>query len=179
MTPAEEEELLDADPSVLQEREYKFSLAPDMYKFFAGGLGIVNLGGALYLGNLLSQYNLYGVQLPSFLGVTQSLYPLLLAYALLFNAIPLARNFWIGSQNNKIQQRNQSRKKWRAKLESRTGSISRKLRAAAMFVTNRKQIKADDVIYDTQTTASDLEVKKTQNDLDDFDKLLNDESSFQ
>jgi hypothetical protein len=178
MTPQEEEEMLDADPSVLQEREFKFSLAPDMYKFFAGGLGIVNLGGALYLGNILNQYALYGVRLPSFLGLTQSLYPLLLAYALLFNAIPLARNFWIGSQNNKIQQRNQARKKWRAKLESRGGNISRKLRAAAMFVTSRKQIKVDDVIYDTKTTVSDLGVKKTQNDLDNFDKLLNNDFSF-
>jgi hypothetical protein len=45
MTPKEEEEILDADPSVLQEQEFKFSLAPDVYKFFVGGLGITNLGG--------------------------------------------------------------------------------------------------------------------------------------
>lgn len=177
MTPDEEDELLDADPSVLQEREYKFSLAPDLYKFFAGGLGVVNLGGALYLGKILSQYALYGVQLPSFMGLTQSLYPLLLAYAISFNVIPLARNFWIGSQNNEIQRRNQARKKWRAKLESRSGSVSRKLRAAAKFITSRKQLQGDDMIYDTKTTASDLGAKKNRNDLDEFDKLLNDDSS--
>jgi hypothetical protein len=179
MTLQEEEELLPDDPSALQEREYKFSLAPDTYKFFAGGLGIVNLGGALYLANLLGEYARYGVQLPGILGVTQSLYPLLFGYALLFNAIPLARNVWIGSQNTQIQERNQARREWRARLESRAGNIGRKLKAASKFATNRKQLKADDTIYDTKKPVSDLKVSKEKNDLDDFDKLLNDGSSFQ
>jgi hypothetical protein len=180
MTPSEEGELLDSDPSILQEREYKFSLASGLYKFGAGGLGVVNLGGALYLGNLLNQYAYYNVQLPGFLGVTQTFYPLLLGYALLFNAIPLARNFWIGAQNSQIQKRNKARQKWRAKLQSKTGNLSRKLKAAAQFATGRKQLKADDVIYDTKTTnASDLGVKRNQNDLDDFDKLLGDDAPFQ
>ena len=177
MTPAEEEELLDADPSVLQEREYRFSLAPDLYKFFAGGLGIVNLGGALYLGNIFKQYAAYGVKLPSILGVTQSLYPLLLAYAVLFNVIPLARNIWIGNENQKIQERNSARRKWRARLATKAGSIGRKLKAAAKFATGRKQLSSNDVIFDTKTTtAEDLKVNRNQNDLEDFDKLLNDDA---
>ena len=179
MTPDEEEEMLGTDPSLLQEREYKFSLAPDLNKFLAGGLGIVNLGGALYLGNILSEYAAYGVRLPSFLGLTQSLYPGLLAYAILFNVIPLVRNYWIGSQNSKIQQRNDARRKWQAKLASRAGNVGRKLKAAAKFATGRKQLKADDIIYDTKTSASDLAAKKDQKDLDDFDKLLNEDSAFQ
>jgi hypothetical protein len=173
MTPQEEGDLLDGDPSILQEREYRFSVAPDMYKFFAGGLGVVNLGGALYLGNLLNQYALYNVELPGILGLTQSLYPLLFGYAVLFNAIPFARNLWIGAQNSQIQQRNQARKQWRQKLESRVGNVGRKLKAAAKFATNRKQLKAEDVIYDSKTTsASDLGVVRNQQDLDDFDQLL-------
>ena len=131
LSPAEEVELMDADPSMLQERRYKFSLAPDLYKVFAGGLGVVNLGGALYLGNILKQYALYGVQLPSFLGLTQTLYPLLLSYAVLFNNIPLGRFFWIGRQNEKIDQRNAARRKWRTRLASKAGNIERKLKAAA------------------------------------------------
>jgi hypothetical protein len=177
MTPTEEEELLDSDPSMLQERQYKFSLAPNTYKFFAGGLGVLNLGGALYLGNILQQYASYGVRLPSFLGVTQSLYPLLLAYAILFNVIPVARNAWIGAENQKIQQRNSARKKWQARLASEAGSIGRKLKAAAKFATGRKQLSANDVIFDTKTTsATDLKVDRNKQDIDDFDKLLNDDA---
>lgn len=179
MTLEEEEDVLQSDSSLLQEREYKFSLAPDTNKLLAGGLGVVNLGGALYLGSILSDSALYGVQLPSFLGLTQSLYPLLLAYAVTFNVIPLVRNFWIKSENAKIQARNQARRKWSDRLKSKAGSVGRKLRAAANFATSRKQLKSDDVIYDTKTSASDIGVKKDRSDLDDFDKLLNDDSAFQ
>lgn len=179
MTLEEEEEMLQENPSLLLEREYKFSVAPDLNKFLAGGLGVVNLGGALYLGNILSQYALYGVRLPSFLGFTQSIYPLLLTYAVLFNVIPLARNFWISSQNAKIKQRNQARRKWRERLRSKAGNVGRKLRAAVQFGKNKKQLKSDDVIFDTKMEASDIEVAKNQKDLDDFDKLLDDGNAFQ
>lgn len=179
MTPEQEEELTIADPSILQERQYKFSLAPDLYKFFAGGLGVVNLGGAIYLGNIFKDYAMYGVKLPSFLGLAQSAYPLLLAYAVLFNVIPFARNLWIGRQNEGIERRNAARRKWRARLISKAGSIDRKLKAAARFATGRKQLKADDVIFDTKTTsATDLKVGRNLKDLDEFDKLLN-EDAFQ
>jgi len=182
MTPQEELEMMDADPTMLSERKYKFSLAPDLYKFFAGALGVLNLGGALYLGNLLRQYALYGIKLPSFMGLTQSLYPLLLVYAILFNVIPLVRNFWIGRQNEMIDQRNTARTKWRSRLFSKGEKIDRKLKAAAKFATKLKQLKSSDVIFDTKTmTSSDLKVDRNQKDLDDFDKLLNDkeEDAFQ
>jgi len=122
MTEDEEAELLGDDPSLLQEREWEFSVASDMNKILAGGLGLVNLGGALYLGNLLGQYAMYGVQLPSYYGLVQSLYPFLLAYALLYNAIPLVRNFWINSVNGKIRERNKIRRKWRTALASAVGN---------------------------------------------------------
>ena len=179
MTTEEEEELLQQDPSLLIERQYKFSLAPDLNKVLAGGLGIVNLGGALYLGRIFNEYAMYGVRLPSFLGFTQSIYPLLLGYAILFNVIPLARNFWINSENKKIEERNRARRKWSERLKSKAGSISRKLRSAANFATNRKQLKSDDVIYDTKESASEMAQGKNQKDLDAFDKLLNDDNSFQ
>jgi len=179
MTPDEELELMQADPTMLQEREYKFSLAPSVNKFFAGALGIVNLGGALYLGNLLNQYALYGIRLPSFLGVAQSLYPGLLAYAVLFNAIPVFRNFWISSQNAKIEQRNKARRKWRELALKPGGAIVRKLKAATKFAQNRKLLKGEDVVYDTKKGASELQQEKAKMDLDEFDKLLNDDNAFQ
>lgn len=179
MTVEEEDDLLQSDPSMLQEREYRFSVASGTNKFFAGALGVLNLGGALYLGNLLNSYALYGVRLPSFLGVAQSLYPLLLSYAILFNAIPLARNFWISAQNAQIQQRNKNRKKWRELALKPGGTIVRKLKAAAKFATNRKLLKEQDIVYDTRQTAMDIQKIKEKTDLDEFDKFLKEEKPFQ
>ena len=177
MTLEEEEEASLQDPSVLQEREYKFSLASDFNKFAAGALGIANLGGVLYLGNLFSQYNLYGVKLPSFLGLAQTLYPGLVAYAILFNAIPLARNFWIGQQNAQIQGRNKARRRWKELAKSGGKNILRKLKAASKFATKRKTIKGDDSLFNTKQSSDSLQAEKDKRDLDEFDKLLNDDSS--
>ena len=177
MTPEEESESELMDPSVLQEREYKFSVAPATYKFFAGALGVVNLGGVLYLGNLFNQYDLYGVRLPSFLGVAQTLYPALVAYAVLFISIPVARNFWISSQNAKIQGRNKARRRWKELAKSGGGTVLRKLKAAAKFATNRKLLKGEDTIFDTNQSVDVLVEKKEKFDLDEFDKLLNDDQN--
>jgi len=181
MTPDEEaNSKLLLDPSLLQEREYKFSLASDSNKFFAGALGIANLGGVLYLGNLFNQYNLYGQRLPSFLGVAQTLYPALVAYALLFNAIPLVRKFWISSENKKIQGRNKARRRWKELLKNGGVNVLRRMKAAAKFATNRKLLKGDDSIYDTKQSVDIITEEKEKNALSDFDKLLNDDqSSFQ
>jgi hypothetical protein len=177
MTLEEEEELMQSDPTMLQEREYKFSLAPSANKFFAAALGVVNLGGALYLGSLLNQYALYGIKLPGFLGVAQALYPGLLAYAVLFNAIPIGRNFWITAQNAKIQQRNKARRKWRERALSPGKAIIRKLKAATKFAQNKKLIKGDDVVYDTKQSTDVLKQSKMKMDLDEFDKLLQDDKN--
>lgn len=175
-TPDEEAEAMLLDPSVLQEREYKFSLASGGNKFFAGALGIANLGGVLYLGNLLNQYNLYGIRLPSFLGVAQTLYPVLVAYAVLFNAIPLARKYWVSSQNGKIVSRNKSRRRWRELAKSKSGAVLRKLKAAAKFATRRRLLKGgDETIYDTKQSVDKLKDDKQKSQLDELDKLLNDD----
>mmetsp|Transcript_25896 Transcript_25896/g.61438 ORF Transcript_25896/g.61438 Transcript_25896/m.61438 type:complete len:227 (-) Transcript_25896:368-1048(-) len=179
MTPEEEDELLQSDPTMLMEREYKFSVASGLNKFFAGALGVVNLGGALYLGNLFNQYALYNVRLPSFLGVAQTFYPLLVGYAILFNAIPFVRNLWISSENDKIQKRNDARKKWRERALQPSQTIIRKLKAARKFATNRKLLTEQDIVYDTKQTAADLQRDRNKNDLDEFDKLLNEQKPFQ
>jgi len=174
----EEAEALQADPSLLQEREWKFSVAPDLNKFLAGGLGVVNLGGALYLGNLLNQYALYGVKLPAFYGAVQAGYPLLLGYAVLFNAIPAVRNFWIQRENDKIRQRNATRRKWRTVLGSvgqnaRT-SLGRKVQSATRWRKKVRQLGAsgDEIVYDTSKPIEEVELKKEEEALSEFDKLL-------
>jgi hypothetical protein len=175
LTKEEESELALDDPSILQEREYKFSMASDLNKLLSGGLGIVNLGGALYLGNLLNQYAMvYGTRLPSFMGTVQTFYPLILGYAVLFNIIPLVRNFWIQQQNARIQSRNAKRRQWSSFLQRATKSnpsIRRKLQAASSFAPRVEQV-GKDIVYETARPIDELERQKQQQALGDFDKLL-------
>jgi hypothetical protein len=185
-TERERAQLLEAqaadDATVLQEREWRFSLASDMNKFLSGGLGVVNLGGALYLGNLLGQYAMYGIKLPSYYGVVQGLYPLLLGYAILFNVIPLVRNIWNGQENAKIQQRNKIRRGWKEALAMATNSdspIGKKIAAAKSMKTKMRKLGSskDDILFDTALPMEEITAKKAKSDFDDFDKLL--DESFQ
>ena len=163
------------DPTLLLEREYKFSLASSIQTILAGGLGVVNLGGALYLGNILSQYAMYGVRLPSYFGIIQQFFPLLLGYAVLFNAIPLVRNFWVNRENAKIKQRNETRKSWKSVLGQGAGGVTRKLGAAARFAKRMRQLGSGgqrDVIFDTSKDLSEMEDVKERDAMKDFDDLL-------
>lgn len=173
-TEAEEYEALQGDPSLLQEQEYKFSLAPDLNKFLAGGLGAINLGGALFLKNQLALYTAAGIKLPAIYGTVQTFYPLLLGYAVLFNAIPLARNFWIQRENEKIRKRNKTRRKWQTALAAAPGKIRRKLQSAAKFRTKLRRLGTgrEDIVYDSSEPFEESALKKEQESLKEFDKLL-------
>lgn len=171
LTQREKAELTMDDPTILQEREYEFSLATSGNRFLAGGLGVVNLVGAAYLGNMLSTYAMYGVRLPSYFGLVQAGFPVLLTYAVLFNVIPLVRSFWIKRENEKIQRRNQTRRKWKEMLENNVFSnLGRKLKAARQMGTKMKRLGASDqdIIFDTKQSIDQVEKVK----LDEFDKLL-------
>ena len=160
------------DLSSIEENEYKFSVAGNVQKFFAGALGIVNLGGALYLGNMLSTPTLAGIKLPGYYGIVQSLYPFLLAYAILYNFIPAARTLWIQQQNEKIKQRNRNRRQWLTTLKSSTGRIARKLKAAKALGSKIQRVDKEGIIYDTQQTLSDVQARRELDAMSDFDKLL-------
>ena len=165
----------DDDPGLLMEREFKFSLASSFQTVLAGLLGVVNLGGALYLGNVLGQYAAYGVRLPSYMGLVQQSFPLLLGYAVLFNAVPLARNFWIRGQNEKIRRRNESRRSWRAVLEEKAGGVGRKLMSAARFGKRMRQLGAGgdgDIVFDTSKGLGELDKARETKAMKDFDKIL-------
>lgn len=169
------------DPTLLLEREYKFSLASSFQTILAGALGVVNLGGALYLGNILGQYAAYGVRLPGSFALVQQFFPLLLGYAVLFNAIPLVRNFLIQRENAKIKARNAARKSWKAVLERKAGSVKRKLAAAARFGKRMKQLGSGgrDIVFDTSKDFDDMKKVKERADMKDFDKLLEDKSVWE
>lgn len=165
------------DKQVLQEQEYEFSVATDLNKILAAGLGALNLGGALYLGKLLSSAAMYGVQLPSYYGLVQSGYPLLLGYAILYNVIPLARNFWIKGQNAKIKARNKNRRLWRTKVlaSNAAGRIARKLQQAKKMGMRMKRLGSagdEAVVFDTRMTSQEVEVNQENDSLKEFDRLL-------
>jgi hypothetical protein len=178
MTARERAAVEATDTSVLQEQELQFSVATDLNKILAGGLGVVNLGGALYLGNLFSQAALYAVKLPGIYGVVQAFYPFLLGYAVLFNVIPLARNFIIQQENEKIRKRNDRRRKWKTALQAAAGNtrsrIGAKLQAASRYKSKIKQLGSSlrDVIYDTRQDVDVLEKKREEDALKAFDQML-------
>jgi hypothetical protein len=183
MTEKEKREFLSDDPTMLQEREYEFSLASPLNRVLAGGLGVVNLLGALYLGNMLSSYALYGVRLPSYFGLVQAGFPFLLAYAVLFNVIPIVRSFWIRSKNENIKRRNTARRLWRDVLQSNAvDKLARKLKSARQMGTKLKQLGAsqDDIVFDTRQSMEDMKKMRQKSALEEFDQLLDkDDNSFQ
>eukprot|EP00978_Attheya_sp_CCMP212_P018246 scaffold49615_cov45-Attheya_sp.AAC.1 len=172
------------DPKLLQEREFEFSLASGTQRFLSGALGAVNLLGALYLGNMFSQFAAYGVQLPSYYGVVQSLYPALLGYAVLFNVIPVVRNVLLQKENDEIRKRNKIRRAWRTALDVGAGSIRRKLQSARKMGTKLQQLGGsdDDTVFDTRSTMEEMDAEREEARMKDFDKLLgnnNDTSEFE
>lgn len=163
---------------VLQEEELKFSAAGDFQRLAAGALGIVNLFGALYLGNLLASPSLNGARLPGYFGLIQMSYPFLLAYAILFNIIPLARSVWINQENQKIQARNQARRSWYTLVQSNigrlSGRIAKKLRSAQLFGSSIKKLGTtnSEIVYDTSQAIADDEAKREEAALKDFDQKV-------
>lgn len=130
------------------------------------------------------------MQLPGYMGAVQQLYPILLAYAILFNAIPAARNVWTQRQNAAITKRNQTRQEWKKVLRqtlsqaaSRDTRLGRKLRAAARMGSRVKQLGSQDsdILFDTSKSLEENKQKKVQKDMEDFDKLLSsdDNNTFQ
>jgi hypothetical protein len=171
-SPKEAAEFAGDEPGLLQEAEYQFSLAPQGNRFMAAALGVVNLLGALYLGGQLNYYASYGIKLPEFFGVVQSLYPFLFLYAVSFNVIPVVRSFYIKAKNLQIQERNKRRRLWKTALSSGVGRITRKLNSARTLGTKMKQLGSKDIYFDTAKPMDEIEKKKQQEELDDFDKLL-------
>lgn len=77
----------------LEEQEYEFSLATSGQQVAVGVLGLVNLFGALYLGNLFASPAIAGKTLVGLLGFVQAAYPFLLVYGAAFVTVPLLRYF--------------------------------------------------------------------------------------
>lgn len=159
-------------PLFLEEKELEFNRNGQGWNLAAGVLGAINLGGALYLTQLLNSPALAGYTLPAYYGVVQAGLPLLLVYGVLFNVIPAVRYAYNQKENGKIRERNQNRSSW---LKAK---FSKKLVSAASFGKRLRRIGNEPTVYNTQ---DDLKEQKTNLDFEDFDKLLGDtdEKSFE
>ena len=163
----------------LQEVEVKFNRNGAGWNALAGTLGAVNLGGALYLGALLPQLAAQGVRLPSYFGLVQAGYPLLLVYAVLYNVIPAVRYLSNRAKNQQIRDRNAARQKWSTVLRSMGGKVRGKIRAARNFRTGMRRLGRSESVYDTRQDAGQLEAQREGDALKAFDELLKDQNSFQ
>lgn len=83
----------------IEEEMWQFSDASSEQKVFAGFLGAVNFFGVFTLGNILATPSAIRNAPPGFLAGIQGLFPLLLAYALSFAVVPVARWAWIRRKN--------------------------------------------------------------------------------
>lgn len=167
----------DNDSEYLEEKNVEFSRNPPVGNAAAIGLGVVNLGGALYLGQALASPSLAGVRLAGMFGLVQTGFPLLLGYAILFNAIPAARYVLNEKRNAEIDKRNSARRKWKTYLDVGSAKIGRKLAAArSMKQTMRRLGKnsSEGVVYDTNNSFDKLAKSKEEADMKRFDDLLGD-----
>jgi len=162
---------------VLEEKRTEFSRTGTFGRVLAGGLGAVNLGGALYLGQVFSSPAMVGVQLPAIYGIIQSGYPLLLAYAILYNAIPAARFLYLKKVNLEVDSRNSSRRRWLTKLREGGTTVRRKLNAAKSMQQKMRKLGGKvDMVYDTSSDFIDVANDKEMESLKRFDDLLKDDN---
>mmetsp|Transcript_6973 Transcript_6973/g.13159 ORF Transcript_6973/g.13159 Transcript_6973/m.13159 type:complete len:587 (+) Transcript_6973:35-1795(+) len=161
----------------LEEKNIEFSRNPAFGNVAAAALGVVNLGGAAYLGQVLASPSLSGVTFGGVFGLVQAGYPLLLAYAILFNAIPLFRYFYINKVNTEINKRNSARRKWKTYLEVGGTNIRRKMEAAKALKRKMKRIggkNGEGIVYDTRDAIEDVTKQKQIEEMKRFDELLDD-----
>lgn len=137
---------------------------------FAGILGAVNLGGALYLGNVLRTFAAAGAtSLPGVLGLSSALYGPLLTYAIGFNLIPALRSAWNKEKNREIRERNSAREKWAGVVNRAVGPLYEKMLSARRYRSNLKVLREEDVSF---TTAKSVVEQGQRQQMDDFDARL-------
>jgi len=165
--------------AAVTEEEVKFSVAGPGQRVAAAALGIVNLAGALALGRALANPKLSGIKLAGTLGVVQRTYPLILSYAVLYNAIPLVRYVKLKGRNERIRRRNSDRKRWTARLRSAAGgvggSIGRKLKSARGMAKRIREVGEEKIVFDTTEDEVKTRKRLQQQAMEEFDDLLFDE----
>ena len=154
----------------LEERTAPFSNAEGGQLFAAGALGLLNLGGCAYLGALLAQLP-PGAALPGELGGVQAAFPLLLAYAVSYVAIPAVRLARLQAENAAVEQRNANRRAWRDALRRGGAELATRLEAARGYAASSLRIVAEEEV-EFDSAKGIEEVDDAAAGLDDFDRRL-------
>lgn len=142
-----------AIPPYLQELPQRFSAASSGQLALSIGLGVLNLGGALFLGSLLADIAAGGL-----VGFVQAIYWLLLGYGAAFLGVPLVRYFWLKRRNNKIGDRNAQRQERSLQLTDST--VKQKIAYARQFAA-QNVITNEDLAYTTETDLLDQEAENS------------------
>ncbi|MGB3613952.1 MAG: hypothetical protein WBA10_09175, partial [Elainellaceae cyanobacterium] len=158
-------------PEYLQELPWRFSEASSGQLMAAGGLGVFNIAGALYLGTLLQQVAFYPELQTGFVGFVSSIYGLLLFYAIGFITIPLVRYLWIRWRNSRVEARNQRRRDHIDLIKRPTPELRQKVTYAQQFAT-QTILSADDVAYTTETDLTTQEIAQSDKIDDEWRRRL-------
>jgi len=139
----------------LREIAWRFSQASSGQIMMAGGLGAVNLVGALFLGSLLTKSAAGGL-----ISFVSGIYPLLLLYGVGFLTIPLIRYFWIKWKNGSIEARNEERQERAILLNQPDATLLQKLAYAREFAAENV-LNEEDLAYTTETELTEQELEQS------------------
>ncbi|MEM8605227.1 MAG: hypothetical protein AAGF24_15515 [Cyanobacteria bacterium P01_H01_bin.121] len=148
----------------LQEEEWEFSQASSGQITGAVTLGAVNLALAVVFGLLIWDPSVLGsgdaVSVAAeFVGFVAALFPVLLAYALGFFAIPGIRYFSLQGRNRKIRDRNTQRRQRAQLVDDRSPELVQKLDYAQKFATEMV-INPEAIAYSTDQDLIEQEVEQ-------------------
>ncbi|WP_107671198.1 hypothetical protein [Cyanothece sp. BG0011] len=144
--------------SYLRERLYKFSEAGSSQIMLAIGLGALNFILALVLGSFLRDPAIVA-QFGGFIAFVNSIYWVLLGYAIAFLGIPAIRYFVVQARNSKIEERNSKRQERTKVLQDKDETIQHKLEYASQFA-NQAMIEQSDITYTTEKDILEQEIEQ-------------------
>lgn len=146
-------------PAYLKEIPWTFSEASSGQIMAAVGLGAANFIGALALGSLLRDAAI--AELGGLVGFTSGIFGFLLAYAIAFLGVPLARYFWVQWRNQKVEARNEHRQERAIALNQANDEVQQKLTFASQFAT-RTLVSDKDLAYTTERDLTSQEAEQAE-----------------
>lgn len=146
-------------PAYFKERRWQFSQATTAQLILSGGLGGVNLIGAIILGNLLQTGA--ATQVGGFVAFTASIYGILLAYGIGFVTVPLIRYIWIQIRNRKLESRNEQRRTRAQLLNASSPELVKKMEYAKQFA-SQFVMTEHDLAYSTETDLIEQEYHRSE-----------------
>jgi hypothetical protein len=153
----------------LQAQKWQFSQASTGKITLIVILGIAYLIGTVYLGALLANPALAG-ELVGYLGFVQSIYGLLLGYAVLFVSVPAVRYLALLFINQPIEKRNNLRQTRHQKLIDPAPELQQKLEFAQQFATQQQIVGKEGVAYDTKQDLLAQEFNQLASRFDQMDE---------